>query len=39
MHQDWAFYKHDDDRFVDVLVHLDDTCHGERRDPVPRWLA
>jgi len=33
MHQDWAFYKHDDDRFVDVLVHLDDTCHenGEIR--------
>ena len=33
MHQDWAFYKHDDDRYVDVLVHLDDTCHenGEIR--------
>jgi len=33
MHQDWAFYKHTDDRFVDVLVHLDDTCHenGEIR--------
>lgn len=25
MHQDWAFYKHTDDRYVDVLVHLDDT--------------
>ncbi len=25
MHQDWAFYKHDDGRYVDVLVHLDDT--------------
>ena len=33
MHQDWAFYKHRDGRFVDVLVHLDDTCHenGEIR--------
>lgn len=33
MHQDWAFYKHDDNRYVDVLVHLDDTCHenGEIR--------
>ena len=33
MHQDWAFYKHADDRYVDVLVHLDDTCHdnGEIR--------
>lgn len=25
LHQDWAFYKHEDDRYVDVLVHLDDT--------------
>ena len=25
MHQDWAFYKHVDDRYVDCLVHLDDT--------------
>ena len=25
MHQDWAFYKHTDNRYVDVLVHLDDT--------------
>ena len=25
MHQDWAFYKHEDGRYVDVLVHLDDT--------------
>ena len=33
MHQDWAFYKHQDSRFVDVLIHLDDTCHenGEIR--------
>jgi phytanoyl-CoA hydroxylase len=33
MHQDWAFYKHRDGRFVDVLVHLDDTRHenGEIR--------
>ena len=33
MHQDWAFYKHKDERYVDVLVHLDDTCHenGEIR--------
>ena len=28
MHQDWAFYKHADDRYVDALVHLDDTCHA-----------
>lgn len=25
MHQDWAFYKHSDERFVDCLIHLDDT--------------
>ncbi len=25
MHQDWAFYKHVDNRYIDVLVHLDDT--------------
>jgi phytanoyl-CoA hydroxylase len=25
MHQDWAFYQHNDGRYVDVLVHLDDT--------------
>ena len=25
MHQDWAFYKHHDGRFVDCLIHLDDT--------------
>jgi hypothetical protein len=33
MHQDWAFYKHEDGRFIDVLVHLDNTCHenGEIR--------
>lgn len=33
MHQDWAFYQHEGNRFVDVLVHLDDTCHenGEIR--------
>jgi hypothetical protein len=33
MHQDWAFYKHNDGRYVDVLVHLDDTRHenGEIR--------
>lgn len=33
MHQDWAFYKHVDHRYVDVLVHLDDTRHenGEIR--------
>ena len=33
MHQDWAFYKHVDNRYVDVLVHLDDTRHenGEIR--------
>ncbi len=33
MHQDWWFYKHQDNRFVDVLVHLDETSHenGEIR--------
>lgn len=33
MHQDWAFYQHVDNRYVDVLAHLDDTCHenGEIR--------
>ncbi|MEA2708537.1 MAG: phytanoyl-CoA hydroxylase, partial [Phycisphaerales bacterium] len=33
MHQDWAFYKHADPRYVDVLVHLDETRHenGEIR--------
>ncbi len=25
MHQDLPFYPHDDDRYVDALVHLDDT--------------
>jgi len=28
MHQDLAFYDHQDDRYVDVLVHLNDTCHA-----------
>jgi ectoine hydroxylase-related dioxygenase (phytanoyl-CoA dioxygenase family) len=28
LHQDWAFYQHRDGRYVDVLVHLDDTCHA-----------
>jgi hypothetical protein len=28
MHQDWWFYQHMDNRFVDVLIHLDDTCHA-----------
>jgi len=33
MHQDNAFYEHENDRYVDVLVHLDDTFHenGEIR--------
>ncbi|MCX5663055.1 MAG: phytanoyl-CoA dioxygenase family protein [Planctomycetota bacterium] len=33
MHQDNAFYEHTDDRYVDVLMHLDDTRHenGEIR--------
>ncbi len=33
MHQDWAFYQHADGRYVDCLVHLDDTKHenGEIR--------
>jgi phytanoyl-CoA hydroxylase len=25
LHQDWPFYEHEDGRYVDVLVHLDDT--------------
>jgi ectoine hydroxylase-related dioxygenase (phytanoyl-CoA dioxygenase family) len=28
MHQDLAFYDHTDGRYVDVLVHLDDTSHA-----------
>lgn len=28
LHQDWWFYQHADDRYVDVLVHLDGTCHA-----------
>ncbi len=33
MHQDNAFYEHENDRYIDVLVHLDDTSHenGEIR--------
>jgi ectoine hydroxylase-related dioxygenase (phytanoyl-CoA dioxygenase family) len=33
MHQDHPFYPHEDDRYVDVLLHLDDTSHenGEIR--------
>ena len=33
MHQDNAFYQHTDNRDIDTLVHLDDTCHenGEIR--------
>lgn len=33
MHQDYAFYPHSNDRYIDVLVHLDDTRHenGEIR--------
>ncbi len=33
MHQDNPFYRHENGRFVDVLVHLDDTSHenGEIR--------
>jgi ectoine hydroxylase-related dioxygenase (phytanoyl-CoA dioxygenase family) len=33
MHQDNAFYGHESDKYIDVLVHLDDTCHenGEIR--------
>ena len=33
LHQDNAFYEHTDGRYIDVLVHLDDTCHenGEIR--------
>jgi phytanoyl-CoA hydroxylase len=28
MHQDYPFYEHEDGRYVDVLVHLDDTSHA-----------
>ncbi|HAI12164.1 MAG TPA: phytanoyl-CoA dioxygenase [Phycisphaerales bacterium] len=28
MHQDWWFYQHADNRFIDALFHLDDTCHA-----------
>lgn len=28
MHQDQPFYAHTDNRYVDVLVHLDDTSHA-----------
>ena len=33
MHQDNPFYRHENGRFIDSLVHLDDTCHenGEIR--------
>jgi len=33
LHQDNAFYEHTNEKYVDVLVHLDDTCHenGEIR--------
>jgi phytanoyl-CoA hydroxylase len=33
LHQDDAFYSHEDGRYIDVLVHLDDTRHenGEIR--------
>ena len=27
LHQDWPFYPHTDDRYIDVLLHLDDTSH------------
>lgn len=33
MHQDWAFYHHEDGRYIDALIHLTDTSHenGEIR--------
>jgi phytanoyl-CoA hydroxylase len=33
MHQDYPFYPHEDDRYLDVLLHLDDTSNqnGEIR--------
>ena len=38
VHQDNAFYGHSDNRYVDCLVHLDDTCHenGEIRFELER---
>ena len=32
LHLDWPFYKHKDNRYVDVLVHLDDTLPRKWRD-------
>ena len=26
LHQDWAFYQHENGRYVDCLIHLDDTA-------------
>lgn len=28
LHQDNAFYEHSDDRYIDALIHLDDTSHA-----------
>jgi hypothetical protein len=28
MHQDYPFYPHENDRYVDVLIHFDDTSHA-----------
>ena len=49
MHQDYPFYEHADGRFIDTLVHLDDTFHenGEirflagshKRGKIPHVLA
>jgi phytanoyl-CoA hydroxylase len=36
LHQDDTYYPHTDDRYIDVLVHLDDTRH-ENGETMPNW--
>ena len=38
MHQDNPFYEHSDGRYVDVLVHLDDTRHENGEIRFLEWL-
>ena len=35
MHQDHPFYEHEDGRYIDVLIHLDDTNEVNDSVPVP----
>ena len=39
LHQDWPFYPHTDDRYVDVLLHLDDTSHENGEILLPSGFA